>query len=367
MPLMNKLDSIVHRILQYEIVPSKKKLSDKFKEGFYSELYLLLSSGVDIKNTLEIIIDEQSKSKHKELISSILKKIIAGSTLSEAFEESSYFSNYEYNSIKIGEEGGSLVHVTHELSLFYTNKRKHIKQILSSLSYPIFIMITAFIVVIFMLNVVVPMFMDIFSRFKGELPAITVFIIELSKIVSRNLIFFILIPFAFYIAFVLLRKNHNIRIFLTSTLLKIPLVGGILKAIFLERFCMAMNLLVSSKVPLLYALKLVKKMINFYYLEHIITLLEEDINKGESLYNSMKKWDIFDQRFLALIKMGEEVNKLDHSFFKLKNQYSEFLNQRLTMLGSFIEPVLIIFVGIIVAVILIAMYLPLFQVSSSIF
>ncbi len=364
--MKNKKDRL-SKILDYDLTGSRKRLSDKFKESLYSEFHLLLSSGIDLKTTLDIIIHEQKKGKHKEILEQILENVISGSTLSEAFENTGMFTAYEFNSIRIGEEGGSLYRVLQELSNFYINKRKHTKQILGSLSYPIFIMITAIVVVVFMLNVIVPMFKDVFARFNGELPGVTQFVIDMSEFMVRNSLFFILIPFVVYLSFYFARKSKKVRIALNKFLLRIPFVGGIVKAIYLERFCMSMELLISSKVSIINALDLVKRMIYFTYLEHIIEEIKTNVEQGESLYASMKEWKLFDQRFLSLVRMGEEVNKLDNSFSKLKEQYSSFLGQRLTMLGSFMEPVLIIFVGVIVAVILVSMYLPLFQVSTSIF
>ena len=126
-----------------------------------------------------------------------------------------------------------------------------------------------------------------------------------------------------------------------------------------------MTLLLSSGMVLLQAIKLMKEMISFYYLETIFTKVEKDLIYGMPLNESLNNYSIFDYRTTTLIKVGEEVNQLPSIFEKLYKQYTEEQDQQLATINNILEPLLIIFVGIIVAFILIAMYLPLFQMSSS--
>jgi type IV pilus assembly protein PilC len=125
-----------------------------------------------------------------------------------------------------------------------------------------------------------------------------------------------------------------------------------------------MSLLLSSGIPLLRALELSKKMIHYYPLEAALEKTAEDILHGSSLHQSLSENSLFDEKIIALIKLGEEVNKLPTIFLQLKNQYSEELRHKTSILNSVLEPILIIFIGGLVAVILIAMYLPMFSMQS---
>ena len=137
--------------------------------------------------------------------------------------------------------------------------------------------------------------------------------------------------------------------------------------IYFERFSQSLALLISSKTPLLNAIQLVKNMIVFYPYVKALNVIEKDIMQGMQLNESMSKFPLFDKRVISLIKVAEEVNQLDTIFQKLSKQYSEELEHKLSILSSLLEPVLIIFVGLIVGIILIAMYLPMFQLSTSIY
>ena len=127
-----------------------------------------------------------------------------------------------------------------------------------------------------------------------------------------------------------------------------------------------MNLLISAKTPLVTAIELVKKMVGFYPLEISLQTIQDDILKGQPLHLSLSKFKIYNKRMVSLIKVAEEVNQLDTIFLKLSKQYSDEVEHQTSILGSLIEPAMIIFLGAFVAIILVAMYLPLFQMSSTV-
>jgi type IV pilus assembly protein PilC len=141
---------------------------------------------------------------------------------------------------------------------------------------------------------------------------------------------------------------------------------NMISKIYLARFCQSMNLLISSKTPLVTAIELVKKMIGFYPIEISLEIMQEDIMKGQPLHISLSKFKIYNKRMVSLIKVAEEVNQLDTMFAKLAKQYTDEVEHETSILGSLIEPIMIIFLGLLVALILVAMYLPLFQMSNTV-
>jgi type IV pilus assembly protein PilC len=147
---------------------------------------------------------------------------------------------------------------------------------------------------------------------------------------------------------------------------KIPVIGTVVSGIFLARFCSSMALLMSAKVPLLQAIQLVRQMISYYPIKSSLGIIEKGILQGDSLNNCLSQFKVYDSRMIVLIKVGEEVNQLDVFFGKLADKYSEDVDHKTGLLSTFLEPIIIIFLGIIVGFILIAMYLPMFQLSTSI-
>lgn len=353
-------------ILNKDIHLFNSALSDRKKESFYSEMAVLLSSGIDIRTSLDIIVEEQTQPILQDMFREVYIKIIGGLGLSEALFQTGKFTLYEYHSLRIGEESGKIREVLADLTIYYSKKIKQRRQLTSAFTYPAMVVITAVIAVFFMLKFIVPMFTEVFKRFKGELPPLTRFIITMSDSFSKYFGIVLLILLIILIAAWLLRKKEWYRRNLSAALLKMPLFGTILNKIYLARFCQSMALLLASKTPMLKAIQLVRNMISFYPFEQALIAIENDILHGKLLNQSMQQFPIFDKRMLALTRIAEEVNKLDIVFAKLNTQYSDELEHQIGLIGSVLEPVMIVIVGVLVAIILISMYLPLFQLSTSI-
>lgn len=365
-PLRQESGWTIGSLLNYDIRIFAPKFGEKSKETFYLELSTLFSAGLDLKTSLEILIAEQSKKSDKQMLSDVLDNVVRGAPFSESLRKTGQFSPYEFFSIQIGEESGKLAAVLNQLSAFYTNKLKQRRKIVSALSYPMIILTTAIAAVAFMLGFVVPMFRDIFSRFGGDLPPLTKAIIAFSEYVQEYffplMIIVLLIAIAIWYA---MRFEQGKRIF-TSIVVGLPLVGSLIKTVYLGRFSSSMALLISARVPMLSAIALIRKMIPFYPIRDSLAVVEKEILTGESLYTSLSKFQIYDKKMLSLIKVGEEVNRLDFFFEQLSQKYLQEVEYKTSLIGTFLEPVIIIFLGVIVAFILIAMYLPMFQMSNQI-
>ncbi len=355
----------INTVLNKDISLGKKKFPDKKKLQLYNDLSMLLSSGIDIRNAFEILEDNFNKKKDIELIKSIYHNVVKGNSISEAFRETNMFTPYEYFSLQIGEETGRLNDVLKDLSDYYNNKIEQKRKIIGAFTYPIIVVITAILAIGFMLNFIVPMFEEIYQRFDRELPGLTKFIIQVShQSTSFFIIMFLLI--SGIIVFRMTCKDQPwYKKAKDNLLLKIPLFGEIIKKIQLSRFCLSMELLLNSKLALTHALNLVSNMIVFYPLNHAINQIKDDLEKGNSFHAGISKFPIFDKRMSSLIKVGEEVNQLDKTFSLLKSQYQEEITHKTNMLSSVLEPLMVVFIGVFVAVILVSMYLPIFKISTS--
>jgi len=363
----NDLFAKVMSILNKDIKFGSGELKDKKKESFYSELQVLLSSGIDIRTSLDIVVDEQKSDADKKLFSGIKAEVIGGESLSDAIYKTGKFSAYEYYSLKIGEESGRIKDVLGDLTSYFSKKIKQRRQLTSALTYPILVVFTAIFAVGFMLNFIVPMFMDVFKRFNGEMPALTKMIISLSVFFKAYSWLMVLVVACLVFVFLSIRKKEFFRARVSVLLLKMPLFGDVVKKVYLTRYCQSMALLLGAKTPMIRSLQLVKKMIGFYPFEQAMEIMESDIMHGKLLHQSMSQFSFFDTRIISLVRVAEEVNQLEVIFTRLNTQYNDELEHKISMLSSLLEPVMIIIVGMLVAVILIAMYLPLFQLSSTVY
>lgn len=351
-------------ILNKDIQLRKTKLSDKNKEDFYLELWSLLSAGIDIRTALELVRDEQKKKSVKEVFARLTKQVIAGITLSTALQNNNEFTSYEYHSIRIGEETGRLTGVLKELADFFQKKIKQRRQIVSALTYPVLVMVVAIGAVSFMISFVVPMFSDTFKRFGSDLPTITKAVIAVSAAVKKfSGIVFICLAGSFFFAFTQRQKTW-FRSMNARVLLKIPLIGTIVSRIYLSRFANTLSLLTAAKIPMIQAIQLTRQMIGFYPIEQSLYTAEQRIMAGDYLYQSLKGHNVYPQKMISIIKVAEEVNQLELFLARLAEQYANEVEYQTGMLSKFLEPIIIVVLGLVVGIILIAMYLPLFKLGQ---
>lgn len=341
-----------------------KVFSDKSKENFYNEFGSLLESGIDIQRALSILIEEQDKKKLTVVLQELSDKLVSGNSLAESMKQSGHFTPYEFQSVRIGEETGRLKIVLNQLNIFFSDKVKLKRQLIGVFTYPSFVILITFGVLYFMLNSVVPMFEDVFRQFGQELPPLTQNIIWLSKNFSTFLLYGFGIAIAATIYFYTQRKEIWYRKAMGTFLIKIPVFGELIKKIYIARFCQSMSLLLSSRTPLVTSLEMVEEMIGFYPIEEAMSEIKKDILSGGSLHSGLAKFSIFDKRLISLVKIAEEINQLDITFERLTNQNKEDIEFRTKMIGTIIEPLIIILIGLIVGVIMVSMYLPMFNLSN---
>lgn len=341
-----------------------KTFSDKEKEIFYRELGMLLKSGVDFKKALEIVSQQVTKKKERELILTLKDKIVHGKSIYESMKESNQFSPYEYYSVQIGEETRKLEEVLFELQKYFNRKIQMRRQIVSVLTYPAIVMLVTVLVLYFMLNKVVPMFSSVFRQFGSELPKSTQYIIKLSN--HSGVIFgvFIMILIGLFTMHYFFKTKDSYRKFTSNLVLKIPYFGKLIRKIYISRFCQSMNLLITSRTTLLTSLGLTSKMIGFYPIEKSIEQIKEDITRGSSLHESLRKHSIYENKLVSMVEVAEQINQLDTMFERLTEQYNEEINHQTKMIGVILEPMIIIVIGVIVGIIMVSMYAPMFDLSK---
>ncbi|WP_457617868.1 type II secretion system F family protein [Lutibacter sp.] len=360
----SKSNSSIEELLKKEITLFGTSFSNKKKEALYTELSVLLNAGITLKNSLVLIAEEQKKEKDKTLIENITKELILGKTLSNAIKEQQQFSEYEYYSLKIGEETGNLIKVCTELGLFYQRRNTQRRIILNALSYPLIVMFTALLAVVFMLQFVVPMFVDIFRQNKVELPWITKVIISASEKLNNNALYIVLFVVLIFVFRKLISKKSWYQKWASKLLLKIPYFGELIRKIYISQFTQATSLLVSAKVPLLNCIELTKKMIAFYPLQQALKEVKKDIIQGKEFSECMSKHSIFDRKMISLLKVAEQTNQNEYIFERLTKQYNDDIEYQSKLLSTVLEPLIIVFLGVLVGVILVAMYLPMFKLST---
>ncbi len=360
-PLTEKLGNLLNKDIQF----GTRSLSNGFKEQFYSDLHVLVSSGLDLRSALEVLTEEsESKTEHAVLLK-VKAGIFSGRSFADVLNEVSGFSEYEVYSIRIGEETGSLSDVLGNLSDDFQQRIKLKRELITAFSYPIMVSLVAFGAVAFMLTFVVPLFKDLFDRMGQELPWLTRKVVSLSSAFVDYWWIVAVLVIIGLAALILAQRNPRVKTRFQYLLLRIPWFGGVLKESKLARFSGSMAFLLESNVNLLRSLRLSADMTQFSPISEAVKEIEDGLVKGDSLKTLLGRHNMFDSRFVALIHVGEEVNQLGEVFRHLSVQNGEQVQRKTKLLSTFIEPIMIGFLGILVGVILISMYLPLFEMNAS--
>ena len=354
----------LERLLKKEISLFGSFFNNNRKEDFYSELAVLLKAGVHLRESLQLLAHNQKKEKLRGFYATMVEDLDAGQSFYEVLKSRKEFTEYEYFSIQIGEESGNLARIIEDLGSFFARKNEQRRQLLNAMTYPIIILCTAVLVVIFMLRMVVPMFEDIFKQNGVELPPITKWVIAASNGIKDHGWLTLLLLIGFMVFRKVLFKKESVQRKRDYFLLKIPFMGPFMRVVYLSQFTRAVALLTASKVPVLNSIQMAKRMIRFYPLQDALTAMEGKIMKGISLHESIMGHKIFDNKMVSLSKVAEATNQTEFIFKKLNQQYEHEVQQKSKLLSTLMEPLIIVVIGLFVGVILVSMYLPMFKLSS---
>lgn len=342
-----------------------KTISDIKKEMIFSELHSLLISGLDFSMAFTMLIDSESENSVRKTLDEIYKSVIKGYSLGKSFEKSGRFTALDSGVVTIGEETGKLCDALLFLANYYASKVSQRRMIMGAVSYPLIIIVVAVVVLIFMIMVIVPMFEQVYARMGGEMPAITQFIISLSRSFHYYAFTVLAIIIGCWLFLTLYGSNGKVQSVTSKIILHTPMVGMFVKKSTQARFCKLLFLLYSSGVPLLRGINMLRDIITFYPYKNSFKAICDGLNRGKSIAETMESYsNIYDKKLTVLIKVGEQTNRLGQMLQKQGDDITNELHHKLKSIGSTLEPLLILFVGAIVAVILIAMYMPMFKIGG---
>ncbi|MCI4668088.1 MAG: type II secretion system F family protein [Bacteroidia bacterium] len=341
--------------------------SMKDKQQFFYLLGTLIQSGLGILDALIVLKDQFNKKRIQGKIAEIQHGLEAGLSLSNILESMpAYFNSFDVQSLRMGEKTGRLAEMLDELGQFYQKRLELKRKLTQALSYPVSVIFVAGLVLAFMLNFVVPMFQDIFKRFDADLPPVTNGILALSTFLQQNG-GIILLCIAFIVGTVLLvRKKEIFRRGSAWLLMKIPFFGPMILKLHLARMAYSLGLLLTAKVNLDQALEITSKLISFYPIQVALVKVKEEVIQGVSFFQALHNQGLFPSYILQMVKVGEKTAKLDELLARTANQLEAESQSTIGQLTQFLEPVLIIVLGGMVAVILVAMYLPMFELGNAV-
>lgn len=353
-------------MIEMDILSNRNKIKDKKKYLLFSQLYSLLSSGLNFSHSFELLIEGEEKNE-RDMLKKVYHEILVGNEFWKSLKIVGGFSELDCGVIRVGEETGKINQALMFLSNYYRRKNEQKRMLVNALSYPLIIILTACMVLFFMISIVVPMFEQVYLRMGSDLPEITKLILELSSrfplfMAGSSIMVLLLIGVK-----LLYGKTPQYQSFISGVLLRMPLVGSYLRKHYEALFCGLLHLLVSSEVPLIKSLLMLEKSIVFYPYRKSFADMVVGLKEGMTFSDNIEKYKIiYGNRLVTLIRVGEETNCLSDILARQSADLTIELEYELKQIGNLLEPVLIFGVGIVVAVILIAMYMPMFQLGQTI-
>lgn len=347
----------------------KVKISDKELLLFTRKLAAMLASGLPVVPAMEMLRDQTENPGLRKILATIVEEVNAGVPLSKSFEKySDTFDSVYLNLIKAGESSGSLEKFLLKICHSLEKKIKIISSLKGALTYPIILLIVAFGVIVVMLTFVVPVFAEMYGNMGKALPLPTQIIMNISDFVRSPtaIVMVIIAVVGFHFFKDKVKKNYPLRLAVDKRILNLPVFGDLIRNSAIARIATVMSNLVSAGVGLIEAVEISRMSIKNEYIKEGLENLKREVFSGKSLEAILKDDDRFPSTFKAFVAVGEKTGKLNDMLGSIATYYEEEFDGSVEALSQLLEPAMIVFLGITIGFILVAMYLPIFSMGTAV-
>lgn len=345
-------------------LPFRRRVTVKDLGVFTRQFATMINAGLPMVQCLDILAAQMDKENFRKIVSTVMTDVEGGATLAEALGKHTVFSRLYVNMVEAGEAGGILDQILVRLAQYLEKADALTRKVKSALMYPAVVFFVAVAATIFMLMFIIPTFAKMFSDFGGTLPLPTRIVLGLSSLL-RNYWYVLFIGMG-ALAYSL-KKFYSTeagRIKIDTTLLKIPVLGSVLRKAAVARFTRTLGTMVASGVPILNGLEITARTAGNKVVETAVLETKESISQGNTIAEPLKNSGVFPPMVTQMIGVGEETGALDEMLEKIADFYDDEVDTAVDSLTSVIEPVMIVVMGVIVGGMLISMYLPMFKLIN---
>jgi len=348
------------------LLPFGKGVKSSELALFSRQLSTLVSSGVPIVQGLAIIEEQITSANFKNVLAGLKQDIEGGVSIADAMKKyPDVFSELYVSMISAGEVGGILDAILERLATYLESAEALKGKVKSAMTYPIVVAIIAVGATIFLLLGVIPQFANIFKDLGAKLPLPTRILLFVADILKRYFIVIFSVPIILFFVFKqLYKKSESFRYRVDEIKLHIPIFGVLSQKMSIAKFTRTLGTLVKSGVPILQALETVAKTSGNKVIEKAIFDARESIREGEKIAEPLKKNKVFPPMVIQMISVGEETGSLDTMLLKIADFYDREVDDAVKGLTSMIEPLIIVFMGGVIGTIVLAMFLPMFELTS---
>lgn len=342
-----------------------RKVKTKQLVIFTRELATLLSAGLPLLKSLSTLRDQLESGLLKETVASVALDVERGDSFSEALSKHPrVFPKLFVNMVRAGEVGGVLEGILKRLVDFLEKQQRLYGKVKSALMYPVFVLTMAVLILILLLVFVIPTFTKMFADLGEALPLATRSLIAISSAFRYRWWVIILVIAGFIFLYRMLARGPAVKARIDRLKLHLPLFGPLIQKVVIARFSRTMGTLLTSGVPILTALEIMRDATGNEVIASAIDKVHSSIKEGESVARPLEESGVFPSMVVKMVNVGEETGELDSMLIKVADTYEEEISETVSGLTSLLEPVLIVVLGLIVGFIVIAMFLPLFTLSK---
>ncbi|MDP2307655.1 MAG: type II secretion system F family protein [Pseudomonadota bacterium] len=334
---------------------------------FTRQFATMIDSGLPLVQCIDIQATQAENPTLREQLKVVKEKVESGSTFGDALRTfPATFDDLYVNLVAAGEVGGMLDTIMTRLAAYLEKNQKLIRKVKGAMSYPVIVLIVAFAVVALLLLKVVPTFEDMFADFGAALPAPTLIVMGLSKWLQANF-FYVVAGLAFgFWAIKRFYATPRGKVMLDGVLLKLPIFGDLLTKVAVARFCRTLGTMISSGVPILEALGICGRTAGNKVIENAIERVAVSISEGRTISEPLTEAKVFPQMVCQMISVGEATGALDTMLTKVADFYDDEVDTAVDGLTAMLEPMIMAFLGVVIGGLVIAMYMPIFEMAGNV-
>ncbi len=345
-----------------------KRVPGKVLLQFTRDLGIMLNAGMQLVDSIHILARQHSHQKFPELLVQVANRLNSGAALHEILRSyPSIFNEFYCQLIAVGEMTGKLPEMLGRVAAYLEKIADLKRKLLQAMTYPALVIAVALMALMFIMQFVIPAFAEIFADFDATLPMPTRILIAISSWIGQYMWGFPAIFLMMFLLYRRIQKSDKLRHFFERLLLMIPFIGALVRKNHIARFCRTLGTLLESRIPLLGALDITRQAAANHLVAADIGMMHSSAQKGGNLTSALQQSKIFPMMVIRMIAVGEETAELPSMLLRIADYYEKEIDSSIETLASVIEPVMIVFLGGIIGIILISIYLPLFNLSTVMF
>lgn len=358
-----KVDETLNREINFLFSPEQIKTRDL--AFFCRQISALLDAGIPIADALQIISQQIINKKLRVVISEIAEEVLTGVPFSEAMQKQKIFPELLVQMISSGEASGTLNNVMRRMAEDYEKEYGLKKKISGAMIYPILIMVVAVVAVVFVLTSVMPRFVEMFASANLKLPIATQILLNISEFLQHYCLYLFIALVLLIFAVIKYSHTSHGRFWFDIFKLNIPIIGKIYKKLISARFTRTLSSLLKSGIPLIQSLDYVASVVGNKVVKGKVLKIKEEIEKGANLTESVRKADFFEPVVIHMVKIGEDSGQLDEVMENTSQIYDQEVESAVQGISSIIEPLMIIFMAVIVGALVLSIVSPMFDMAQT--